>query len=54
MNTEAHIECLKTKHANLEDAILEETQRPVPDTIHLSQLKREKLRIKDEIARLSD
>ena len=54
MNTEVRVESLKTKHANLEEAILEERQRPVPDNLRLSELKRQKLRIKDELARLSD
>ncbi len=54
MNTEPHIESLKARHANLEDDILEERQRPVPDNLRISELKRQKLRIKDEIARLSD
>lgn len=52
MNTEAHIESLKAKHASLEAEILQENQRPIPDSIRVSELKRQKLRIKDEIARL--
>ena len=54
MNTEAHVETLKAKHAGIKEAILEESQRPVPDSIRISELKREKLRIKDEIARLAE
>jgi hypothetical protein len=54
MNTEAHVETLRAKHASLEEAILEERQRPSPDTIRISDLKKQKLRIKDEIARLSE
>ncbi len=54
MNTEARIESLKSKHTSLDQAILEENQRPVPDSLRLSELKRQKLRIKDELARLSD
>ena len=53
MNTEAHVESLKAKHANLEEAIDEEVQRPNPDSLRLSELKRLKLRIKDEITRLA-
>jgi hypothetical protein len=40
---------LNDKHASLERAIEEENLRPHPDDIRISQLKREKLRIKDEI-----
>ncbi len=40
---------LRDKHASLERAIEEENQRPHPDDARLSQLKREKLRIKDQI-----
>lgn len=47
------LDSLKTKHANLERAIDEEAHRPLPDTGQIHTLKREKLKIKDEIARLS-
>jgi hypothetical protein len=52
MQVDARLETLVGKHASLEQAISEETQRPVPDNIHLSDLKRQKLRIKDEIYRI--
>ncbi len=52
MNQEAHVESLKTKHANLDDQIFSENQRPIPDSLKVSELKKRKLRIKDEIARL--
>ncbi len=52
MNAEAHVEALKEKHANLEQAIVEERQRPIPDSLRLAELKKQKLRIKDEIERL--
>ena len=51
VNTEAHIAQLKEKHAQLKHEIEEEEQHPYPDTIKLSQMKREKLRLKDEIAK---
>jgi len=53
MAQEAHIEQLTQKHASLEQAISAEVQRPVPDGIRLAELKRQKLRIKDEIAKLN-
>lgn len=45
---------LKAKHANLESAIDEENHRPRPDDDVISAMKREKLRIKDELAVLED
>jgi hypothetical protein len=52
MNLEPRIEQLRLKHAALDDVILEENHRPHPDTTRLAQLKREKLKLKDEIFRL--
>ena len=53
MTAQDRIESLKAKHANLETAIEEENSRPCPDFLALHELKRQKLRIKDEIARIS-
>jgi hypothetical protein len=44
---------LKAKHAALEAAIEDETNRPLPDTTRIHDLKRQKLKIKDEIAQIS-
>ena len=49
---QAHIAALQTKHAGLDRRIAEETQRPMPDAAVLARLKKEKLRIKEEIAGL--
>ena len=49
MQTNESVASLNDKHATLERAIEEENQRPHPDDVRLSELKREKLRIKDEI-----
>lgn len=51
MNVEAHLTTLETKKAILEKAILDENHRPAPDTVRLTKLKREKLRLKEEIER---
>jgi hypothetical protein len=53
MTIEDRVETLKAKHARLEHEIDEEVHRPLPDTIHLTELKREKLRVKEEIERMS-
>jgi hypothetical protein len=47
------VEALKAKHAALESAIEDEVRRPLPDTTTVMELKRKKLRIKDELERLS-
>jgi len=44
------IDALKAKHAALEAEIAEENNRPLPDTGRIHDLKRQKLKIKDEIA----
>jgi hypothetical protein len=47
------IESLRGKHASLEATIESEVTRPRPDEVLVHDLKRQKLRIKDEIVRLS-
>lgn len=46
---QAQVEALENKHAQLEALIDEEEHRPHPDDIRLHQLKKEKLRLKDEL-----
>ena len=45
---------LTDKHRALERRIEEELARPVADSLHITALKRQKLRIKDELARLGE
>ncbi len=47
------IESLRSQHALLDEAIREETHRPHPDELRIHELKREKLRLKDEIAAMT-
>lgn len=49
-----HLERLKADHASIELALNEELHRPLPDPGLISDLKRRKLRIKDEIVKLAD
>ncbi|MBC6439670.1 MAG: YdcH family protein [Rhodospirillales bacterium] len=44
---------LEARHAALESEIETEANRPLPDQALLTELKREKLKIKEEIARAS-
>ncbi len=48
-----HVETLKAKHADLDHIIVEEENRPCPDEARIKELKRLKLRIKDEIVHLT-
>ena len=52
MNLEAHLRELVEKHSTLESAIEREMMSPSADSLKITELKRRKLRIKDEIARL--
>ncbi|HTI79003.1 MAG TPA: DUF465 domain-containing protein [Acetobacteraceae bacterium] len=52
MNLQARLDALKERHASLEMRILDEDQRPRPDSEMLTRLKIEKLRVKEEMERL--
>jgi hypothetical protein len=54
MTMQDYVESLRSKHAYLERQIDDEMHRPLPDQSTLSRLKREKLRLKDELARMDD
>lgn len=47
-----HQTALETKHATLDRRIAEETQRPMPDAALIAGLKKQKLRLKEEISSL--
>ncbi len=49
MAIEARIRELGARHQILERAIIEETRRPSADSLRLHDLKRRKLRLKEEI-----
>ena len=53
MSVEERIDALKVKHQALENAIEEENSRPLPDDAAIVSLKKQKLRIKDELATIS-
>jgi hypothetical protein len=53
MATAERVESLRAKHAALEARISEEILHPYQDDDEISRLKREKLRLKDEITRLA-
>ncbi len=49
MMTETSLESLQTHHAELEQQIEQELARPMPDQALIADLKKQKLRIKDEM-----
>ena len=51
---QAHVSALEAKHAGLEARIIEESQRPQPDTATLARLKKEKLKLKEEMTSLTE
>ena len=53
MALSAHLNELTEKHRQLEVRIAEEAARPLTDTVKLSRMKLEKLKLKDEIIKLS-
>lgn len=52
MGLESHILELADKHHKLDEQIHEELLRPHPDDMMISELKKKKLRLKEEIERL--
>ncbi len=49
---ETSVDELKQKHAHLDNQLDEEIQRPHPDQFVITQIKREKLKVKDAIAHM--
>jgi hypothetical protein len=52
MSAPERIDSLRARHAWLEEKLDNESGRPLPDDTMVHDLKRQKLAIKDEIARL--
>ncbi len=53
MGQDARNESLRSKHDELETVIFEEERRPFPDFRRVHELKRKKLKIKDELQRIA-
>lgn len=51
---EKHLEALKAKHSALDAEIEVEMARPLPDDVKISGLKKQKLKIKEEIQSIED
>ena len=52
MALDAHLVELSERHRSLDRKIEEELARPSADALKIAELKRQKLRLKDEIERL--
>ena len=52
MAIEAHMETLNKRHQELEAKIADETKHAASDDLHIIELKRQKLRIKDQLEEL--
>lgn len=53
MALNAHLETLKQKHQNMSDAVESAQRSPGIDDLEVATMKKEKLRLKEEIMRLS-
>ena len=53
MSVASHLDHLRDKHEALKEQIKDEERQPGTDTLAVGELKRKKLQLKDEIARLS-
>ncbi len=53
MTTQDRVVSLQQRHTDLDDQLKTEQSRPAPNESTIYELKREKLRIKDELAALA-
>jgi hypothetical protein len=52
MTVASHIVELKRKHEHLSDAVEKAQRAPAVDDLHIADLKKQKLKLKEEITRL--
>lgn len=52
MSLENHLQELTSRHRKLDEVLQEEQRRPSSDSLKVSRIKREKLKLKEEIASL--
>jgi len=53
MSLSSHLQELKKKHQTLSDAVEEAQRSPATDDLHIASMKKQKLKLKEEIERLS-
>ncbi len=54
MSVASHVQELRKKHQSLSEAVERAQKSPGTDDLSIAQMKKEKLRIKEEISRLSN
>ncbi|MEO6298223.1 MAG: DUF465 domain-containing protein [Paracoccaceae bacterium] len=52
MTVASHIAELKRKHENLSEAVVQAQRAPSIDDLHIAEMKKQKLKIKEQISRL--
>lgn len=53
MSVASHVEELRKKHQSLSDAVSVAERSPSHDPLDITRMKKEKMRLKEEITRLS-
>ncbi|MCR8548348.1 DUF465 domain-containing protein [Salipiger sp. P9] len=53
MSLSSHLQELKKKHQSLSSTVEQMQRSPGADGLHMAELKKQKLRLKEEITRLS-
>lgn len=53
MSLNSHLLELRKKHQSISDQVEREQRSPATDDLHIAELKKQKLRLKEEISRLS-
>ncbi len=48
----SHVDALQIKHSGLDARLRDELTRPAPDAAMIQDIKKQKLKIKEEISRL--
>ena len=52
MNSDQHLSALESRRSEVKAAIVDEEHRPQPDSLRLASLKKQNLKLKEEIGRL--
>lgn len=53
MSLQSHVYSLRNRYYHLNSLIHDELSRPLPDSLHLFELKSKRLRLEEELAQLS-
>ncbi len=54
MSLNAHLDTLKKKHRDMSEAIEQAQRAPGSDDLKVADMKKQKMRLKEEITRLTD